>query len=209
MSQIQKQIRKLARSPQWCSLNPLVALLALQLGAAAFAQQTALELDPARTVVHFTLKTSLHTVHGTFQLKSGKVSFDPQTRKVSGLLVVDATSGDSGNSGRDSKMHKEILESQKYREITFAPLEVEGDVPPQGDSQVRVRGTFRIHGQDHEIVIPVAIHSAGAELTLDTDFSIPYLSWGLKNPSTFILRASDTVQLSIHASGHWTGDPAN
>jgi polyisoprenoid-binding protein YceI len=209
MSQIQKQIRKLARSPQWCSLNPLVALLALQLGAAAFAQQTALELEPARTVVHFTLKTSLHTVHGTFQLKSGKVSFDPQTRKVSGLLVVDATSGDSGNSGRDSKMHKEILESQKYREITFAPLEVEGDVPPQGDSQVRVRGTFRIHGQDHEIVIPVAIHSAGAELTLDTDFSIPYLSWGLKNPSTFILRASDTVQLSIHASGHWTGDPAN
>jgi len=209
MSQIQKQIRKLARSPQWCSLNPLVALLALQLGAAAFPQQTALELDPARTVVHFTLKTSLHTVHGTFQLKSGKVSFDPQTRKVSGLLVVDATSGDSGNSGRDSKMHKEILESQKYREITFAPLEVEGDVPPQGDSQVRVRGTFRIHGQDHEIVIPVAIHSAGAELTLDTDFSIPYLSWGLKNPSTFILRASDTVQLSIHASGHWTGDPAN
>ena len=209
MSEIQKQIRKPARSPLWYALNLCVALLALQFGIPALAQQTALELDPVRTVVHFTLKTSLHTVHGTFQLKSGKVSFDPQTRKVSGLLVVDATSGESGNSGRDSKMHREILESQKYPDITFAPLEVEGGVPPQGDSQVRVRGTFRIHGQDHEIVIPVAIHSAGAELTLDTDFSIPYLSWGLKNPSTFILRASDTVQFSIHASGHWAGDPAN
>jgi polyisoprenoid-binding protein YceI len=209
MSQIQKQIRKPARSSLWYSLNLSVALLALQLGASAFAQQTALELHPARTAVHFTLKTSLHTVHGTFQLKSGKVSFDPQTRKVSGLLVVDATSGESGNSGRDSKMHKEILESQKYPEITFAPLEVEGDVRQQGDSQAQVKGTFRIHGQDHEIVIPVAIHWAGAELTMDTDFSIPYLSWGLKNPSTFILRASDTVQLSIHAIGHWAGDPAN
>ena len=208
MSQIQKQIRK-ARSPLWYALNVCVAVLALQLGASAFAQQTALGLDPARTTVHFTLKTSLHTVHGTFQLKSGKVSFDPQTRKVSGLLVADATSGESGNSGRDSKMHKEILESQKYPEITFAPLEVDGDVPLQGDSQVRVRGTFRIHGQDHEIVIPVAIHSAGSGLTMDADFSIPYLSWGLKNPSTFILRASDTVQLSIHASGHWAGDPTN
>jgi hypothetical protein len=31
----------------------------------------------------------------------------------------------------------------------------------------------------------------------------------LKNPSTFILRASDMVQLSIHAIGHWAGDPAN
>jgi polyisoprenoid-binding protein YceI len=203
------RIRRSARSPRLYWLNVWVALLALQLGVPAFAQQTALQLDPARTAVHFTLKTSLHTVHGTFQLKSGKVSFDPQTKKVSGLLVADATSGESGNSGRDSKMHKEILESQKYPEITFAPLEVEGDVPPQGDSQVRVRGTFRIHGQDHVIVIPVAIHSAGGELTLDTDFSIPYLSWGLKNPSTFILRASDTVLLSIHASGHWAGDPAN
>jgi polyisoprenoid-binding protein YceI len=209
MSQVQKQIRKPARSAPRYLLNVCVALLALQLGAPAFAQQSALELDAARTVVHFTLKTSLHTVHGTFQLKSGQVSFDPQTKKVSGLLVVDATSGESGNSGRDSKMHKEILESHKYREITFAPLEVEGNVPPQGDSQVQVKGTFRIHGQDHEIVIPVAIHSAGSELILDTDFSVPYLSWGLKNPSTFILRASDTVQLSIHASGHWVGDPAN
>jgi polyisoprenoid-binding protein YceI len=203
------QIRKSARSPLWYALNVCVAVLALQLGVAAFTQQTALQLDPARAAVHFTLKTSLHTVHGTFQLKSGKVSFDPQTKKVSGLVVADATSGESGNSGRDSKMHKEILESQKYPEITFVPFEVEGDVQPQGDSQVRVRGTFRIHGQDHEIVIPVAIHSAGAELTMDTDFSIPYLSWGLKNPSTFILRASDMVQLSIHASGHWAGDPAN
>jgi polyisoprenoid-binding protein YceI len=184
-------------------------MLALQFGVPAFAQQSALELDPARTTVHFTLKTSLHTVHGTFQLKSGKVSFNPQTKKVSGLLVVDATSGESGNSGRDSKMHKEILESQKYREITFAPLEVEGDVHPLGDSQVQLKGTFRLHGQDHEIVIPVVLHAAGAELTLDTDFSVPYLSWGLKNPSTFILRASDTVQLSIHAGGHWAGDPAN
>ncbi len=203
------QIRKSARSRVWFSLNLCVALLALQLGVPAFAQQSALQLDPARTAVHFTLKTSLHTVHGTFQLKSGKVSFDPQTRKVSGLLVVDATSGESGNSGRDSKMHKEILESQKYPEITFAPLEVEGEVPPQGDSQLQVKGTFRIHGEDHVIVIPVALQLAGAELTLDTDFSIPYLSWGLKNPSTFILRASDTVQLSIHASGHRAGDPAN
>jgi hypothetical protein len=44
---------------------------------------------------------------------------------------------------------------------------------------------------------------------LDADFSIPYLSWGLKNPSTFILRASDTVQLNIHATGRWTEGAAN
>ena len=123
--------------------------------------------------------------------------------------MVDAPSGESENSGRDAKMHREILESQRYPEITFAPIEVEGSPAMQGDSQVRVKGTFRLHGQDHEIVIPVNMRISGSDLTLEANFSIPYISWGLKNPSTFILRASDTVQLSIHAAGEWMRVPAN
>lgn len=192
-----------------CSWTFSLALLALLLAIPAFAQRGALELDPARTDVHFTLKTSLHTVHGTFKLKSGNVSFDPQTRKASGLIVVDAVSGESENSGRDAKMHREILESRTYMEISFAPLEIDGDVPMQGDSQVQVKGTFHLHGQDHEITIPVSLRISGPDLILDTNFSIPYISWGLKNPSTFILRASDTVQVNIHAVGGWARAAAN
>ncbi len=105
-------------------------------------------------------------------------------------------------------MHREILESQKYPEISFIPDEVAGHVEMQGDSQVEVKGTFRLHGQDHEFVIPAAVHIAGSELTLDMSFSIPYIKWGLKNPSTFILRASDKVELSIHAIGQWTPQAA-
>ena len=191
------------------SLTVSVALLALQFVVPAFAQEGSLELDPARTAVHFTLKTSLHTVHGTFRLKSGNVTFDPLTKKASGLLVVDATSGESGNSGRDAKMHREILESQKYAEISFAPLEIEGSIPMQDDSQIQVKGTFRLHGQDHEMIIPVDVRISGQDLTLDANFSVPYISWGLKNPSTFILRASDTVQLSVHAVGAWARSAAN
>ena len=191
------------------SLTLSVALLALQFAIPAFAQQTTLELDPARTAVHFTLRTNLHTVHGTFRLKSGKVSFDPLTGKASGLLLVDAASGESGNGGRDAKMHKEVLESHTYPEITFAPLEVKGGIEMQGDSQVQVTGMFTLHGRDHEMVIPVDVRISGSELTLDANFGIPYISWGLKNPSTFILRASDTVQLSVHASGQLTRDVTN
>jgi polyisoprenoid-binding protein YceI len=208
MSRIPVSVPSVKKSRR-CVVSLFIALLALPLADPVFAQQAALDLDPARTAVHFTLKTSLHTVHGTFRLKRGTVSFNPQTRELSGFLVVDATSGESGNNGRDAKMHREILESQKYPEITFAPLQAEGEVQPQGVSQVQVRGTFRLHGQDHEIVIPVALRLAGSELTLDSDFSIPYLSWGLKNPSTFILRAGDTVQLNIHATGQWTAGAAN
>jgi polyisoprenoid-binding protein YceI len=190
-------------------LTASIMLLALQFAVPLRAQQGTLELDPARTAVHFTLKTSLHTVHGTFRLKSGKVSFDPTAGKLSGLIVIDATSGQSGNDGRDSKMHREILESQKYPEITFIPTEVQGPVKAEGDSKVQVKGMLRLHGDDHEIMIPVDVRISGSELTLDTNFSIPYIAWGLKNPSTFILRASDTVQLSIEAAGEWKQDSAN
>jgi polyisoprenoid-binding protein YceI len=187
-----------------------VVLAMLVLAAVpASAQQAALEIDPAQSTVHFTLGSSLHTVHGTFKLKSGKVALDPLTGKASGVIVIDAASGESGNDGRDAKMHREILESQKYPEISFSPLEIVGRVEMQGDSHVEVKGTFRLHGQDHELVIPVAVHSAGSDLTLELSFSVPYIKWGLKNPSTFILRASDTVQLSIHATGQWTQEATN
>jgi polyisoprenoid-binding protein YceI len=189
------------------SLIVFLALLSLQFAIPVFAQQAALELDPARTEIHFALKSSLHTVHGTFKLKSGKVSFDPQTGKLSGLIVVDATSGESGNGGRDSKMHREIIESKKYPEITFAPHEVEGTIPPEGDSRVQVKGTFGLHGQDHEIVVPADVRFSSSEVTLDANFAIPYIAWGLKNPSTFILRAADTVQVTIHGIGPLTRDP--
>jgi polyisoprenoid-binding protein YceI len=190
-------------------LTASIMLLALQFAVPLRAQQGALELDPARTAVHFTLKTSLHTVHGTFRLKNGKVNFDPAAGKLSGLIVFDATSGQSGNDGRDSKMHREILESQKYPEISFTPTEVQGPVKAEGDSRVQVKGALRLHGDDHEITIPVDVRISGSELSLDTNYSIPYIAWGLKNPSTFILRASDTVQLSIQAVGEWKQDSAN
>jgi polyisoprenoid-binding protein YceI len=184
----------------------LFVLLLELLAAPAFAQQKALELDPTQSAIHFTLKSSLHTVHGTFTLTSGKVSFDPATGKAAGLIVVSAASGESGNKGRDSRMHKEIIESRSYPEISFAPHDIEGHVEMQGDSQIAVKGDFRLLGQDHEIEIPVTLKSEGSAVTLNSEFSIPYIAWGLKNPSTFILRASDSVEVSVHAGGNWTAD---
>ncbi len=70
----------------------------------------------------------MHTVHGTFALKSGTVHFDPETGKASGEIVVYAPSGESGNNSRDKRMHKEILETAKYPDVVFRPTQVEGKV---------------------------------------------------------------------------------
>ena len=179
----------------------VLALLAILLASPPVAQETALELDPGQTQVSFTLGDVLHTVHGTFKLKRGILKFDPASGHAGGLVVVDATSGDSGSHARDHKMHKDILESEQYPEITFTPEKLQGQVLPQGDFNVQVLGTFTMHGESHPLTLVLRAHLTGQQLTADTYFTIPYVSWGLKNPSTLFLRVNDTVDIAVHVAG--------
>jgi polyisoprenoid-binding protein YceI len=149
--------------------------------------------------VQFTLAASLHTVHGNFKLKRGTIRFDPATGKIGGEAVVDATSGESGSEGRDRRMHAQILESARYPEIVFTPDRVEGAVAPQGASQVEVHGVFRIHGAAHEVTLPVEVQMADGRPTARIHFTIPYVKWGLKNPSTLFLRVGDKVDIDVIA----------
>ena len=74
------------------------------------AQQMQVDLDPARTTIEFTLPATLHTVHGSFKLKSGTIRFDTAIGVASGEIIADATSGNTGNKGRDKKMHAAVPE---------------------------------------------------------------------------------------------------
>lgn len=169
------------------------------------AQESVYTLDPAQTTVEFTLSSSLHTVHGTFKLKTGVIHFDPASGKAGGSIVVDALSGESGNDGRDKKMHQEILESPRFSEIVFAPASVAGKIAPQGTSQVAVSGLLKLHGQDHAMTLNFTVQPGPSGQTQATaQFSVPYVKWGLKSPSTFFLRASENVDVEIHASGQMT-----
>lgn len=180
----------------------VIACAAALLGVPALrAQGSSVRVDPSQTKIEFTLGSTLHTVHGTFALKSSSIRYDPASGSISGAIVVDATTGESGNTGRDQRMHREILESGKYPDIVFTPEQIKGTVAPSGTSHVEVSGKFRLHGQDHDFTLPIDVSAEGPKLRLSTHFVIPYIAWGLKNPSTFILRASDKVEVEIHATG--------
>jgi len=162
------------------------------------AQETVLQIDPSQTKVEFVLADVLHTVHGTFLLKRGNMRFDVATGKASGELVVDAASGDSGSGARDRNMHQNILESARYPEIVFRPDRVEGKVTLQGTSHVGLHGTFSIHGAAHEITLPAVVENDDGQYIAVIAFAVPYVQWGMKNPSTLFLRVSDKVEISIH-----------
>jgi polyisoprenoid-binding protein YceI len=176
-------------------------LAAMISAPAARAQETIFQMDPAQTKIMYSLGGTMHTVHGIFALKSSAIRFDPSTGKISGAIVVDAASGESGNSSRDGRMHREILESAKFPEIVFTPLQMTGLVATEGTSKVEVSGRFRLHGQDHDVTLPIEVKADGKTLLIKTHIDIPYVGWGLKNPSNFFLRVADKVAIDIEAGG--------
>jgi polyisoprenoid-binding protein YceI len=165
------------------------------------ASEIVLGVDPAQSKVHWTVDSTLHTVHGTFALKSGSLRFDPGTGRASGEIVVYATSGESGNKSRDARMHKDILQTAKYPEAVFRPTQLEGKVAASGPSDCKVHGIFSIHGMDHEMVVPVHAEFAGDHWKETSQFEVPYVSWGIKDPSNFLLKVKTTVIVELELSG--------
>lgn len=203
-------LRRLAK------IVPLFILLAFAPALASFAyQKTAtpsssdksasskiiFSVDPARSTSHWTLDTTLHLVHGTFAVKRGEVTIDPVTGNASGEIVVDATSGKTDNDSRDKKMHQEILETPRFPEIVFHVSRVEGLTIPPGKSQLKLNGAFTIHGASHDLVVPADIEFAGDQWKGTATFVVPYITWGIKNPSNFLLKASPTVDVTLELAG--------
>lgn len=198
----------------WKSARPVVIAIFALLAAASPAvaqkqmpQKQVFTVNPAQSKVDFTLGDVLHTVHGTFALKPGSIEFDSATGAASGELVVDAGSGDSGNGARDRKMKKEILETQKFPDITFTARKITGNVASQGASQILVDGLMNLHGDSHPVTLAMEVNVKPGLASADTTFVVPYVKWGLKNPSTFLLKVSDKVDINVHAVGKL--NPAN
>ena len=180
------------------------ALAAAQPAAPPVTHELLLQLNPAGSGADISLTGNLHTVHGAFLLKRGAIHFEPATGRAGGEVVFDATSGKTGNGSRDNKMHKDVIESGRYPEIVFRPDHAGGVLAVSGASTLQVHGMFAIHGAEHEVTFPVEVSFAGSAWTAKASFQVPYVRWGMKNPSKLFLRVDDVVQVEFHASGSTT-----
>jgi polyisoprenoid-binding protein YceI len=189
---------------RWILQLAFFLLLTELLAAQSPAREIQLQIDPARSGAGITLTGNFHTVEGSFALKHGFIRYDPATGRASGEVVFDATSGKTGSDGRDNKMHKDVIESARFPEISFRPDHAEGKLARSGDSTLRVHGVFSIHGTEHEITVPVAVHLDGGAWSAQTSFQIPYANWGMKNPSVLFLRVASFVDVQFHAAGNAT-----
>ena len=176
-------------------------IIILTMLACAARAQAVFDVDASQSYAGFTLGATGHTVHGKFNVKSGSIRFDPATGAASGEIVVDATSGDSGSGARDKRMHQNVLESKTFPEISFVPAKVRGTVTASGESKVEIDGTFTIHGDSHPLTASAVVTASGERLQAKVHFVVPYVSWGMKNPSNFLLKVGETVDIDLEATG--------
>ena len=182
-------------------LLPLVLMGLLAPWVAARAGEHRLQLDPGRTEIDFELGATMHTVRGTATLVEGWIEFPAGGGPVSGRMVVSAPSTSTAHEGRDRKMHAKVLESERFPDIVFRPETVRGVVALEGESRVLVDGLFEIHGGEYPLTIEAMIRVEGDDLETTLEFEVPYVAWGLKNPSNLLLRVSKVVLVRVHGFG--------
>lgn len=178
-----------------------VFTLAAILVPAALAQHQTFVVNPDASDVKMTLKTTHELVNGTFHVQSGSIEFDSTTPKLSGSVVVLAGSGKTGNGSRDKKMNKDVLKVEQYATVSFEPKTYTGAVASSGDSTIQVSGIFTLLGTPHEITVPMVVHLDGASTTAKAHFVVPYVQWGLKNPSFMIWKAENDVAIDLNLVG--------
>lgn len=179
-------------------------LFAVPAPAQPAARGAAFDLDPQATHVRFTLGATMHTVHGTIRVRRGSLHLDPATGAASGEIVLDAASAETGNGSRDKDMHDKVLESGKYREIVWKIDRAEGFPRNAGKTaRVTLSGSLAIHGASHPLSVPAEVTLAGDRgVKASAVLKIPYVAWGMWDPSSFVLRVDKEVAVEVQAVGH-------
>ena len=199
--------------PAGTMIRRLVTILALLTAAVvaphpAAAAERAVAVDPAASTITFTLDTTFHEVHGTMPMSGGTIRFDPATGVAAGTIRADAHGAQTGNDRRDKTMHAEVLESERFPAIEFRVTKVEGTLVDPGHSALRLVGVLNLHGADHPMTLEASVDSAGGVVRGEMHFPIPYVEWGMHDPSFLVVRAAKTVDVTVHVEGRWVESAA-
>jgi polyisoprenoid-binding protein YceI len=94
-------------------------------------------------------------------------------------------------------MHDNVLASNRFPDAVFSPDRMNGRLAPSGQSQVEVHGSLRIHGEEHEMTVPVRVNAENDQVTAKAKFAVPYVAWGMKDPSNLVLHVDKNVEVEV------------
>ena len=161
--------------------------------AAAWAQGSEWQIDPAHTTVAFTVRhMGISNVHGRFTKVSGSaVVNDNDPSKDSVNATIDATSIDTGVEMRDNDLKSaNYFDVAQFPTITFKSK----SVSKSGDGKLKIVGDLSIHGVTKEVTLDVDGPSAPAKmgpnlkrgLSATTSVNRKDFGVGAKTPSAMV-----------------------
>ncbi len=192
------------------SSAPRVLLAGLALVATTATAQTtpesntirtvSIHLDPAKTEITFAAGT-IRRIHGSFALKQGVVALDTASGVAQGEILADAESEKGNSKSMDKKIRDEVLQVSTFPGISFHPEKVSGTLPAaDGETHLKLQGSFTIHGTDHPLDVDVDAVRQGGDILLKSSFDVPYVQWGMKDVSTFLMRDRN-VRITVISHG--------
>jgi polyisoprenoid-binding protein YceI len=133
-------------------------------------------LDPARTSVVFHTKAMwVLRVKGTLTAAEGH-GIVGEDGGVSGAVVLDAASLETGNKKRDQHLSTDdFFEVEKYPTITF----VASGARPSGDGKVEVTGTLTIRDQTRPLTVVADVDAGDASATVAAELDLDRSEWGV------------------------------
>jgi polyisoprenoid-binding protein YceI len=189
-------------------LAALCAALAQPAARGARAETGALAFAPADTRIRFEVDSTLHRVVGSARLSRGELRFDTETGSASGSIAVDARSADTDNDLRDAALHGDVLESERYPEIVFLAERIALVRSAEDRGEVELTGRLRIHGGEHPLRIGAQVERDGDAVRLRGSFRIPYVAWGMRDKSNWLLRVAPEVEIWVDALASLRSGPA-
>lgn len=191
---------------RWRALAALSLALLLTSPAAAAGTLT-LRLDPDASSLGFVLDATLHKVEGHLGTASGAVAFDPVSGEATGEVVIDLTAARTGNERRDRKMHDKVLETDRHPVATYRVSRISFRGPlQQGPNDVQLRGELDLRGDSHPIEVLATAELRGDRVTATGFLDVPYVDWGLHDPSFFVLRVGKEVRVELSIAGTVEGE---
>ena len=88
-------------------------------------------------------------------------------------------------------------------------LQMLADYIKLGKATITVHGTVELTGRPHEIAVPVEVIVTGNAVAIRAEFELPYVAWGLEDPSKFLLKVDHFVTVAVAGAGTLSAGPGS
>ncbi len=179
----------------------LVAAVAALAPVGACSEELVLTLAPERTSAMFQVSATGFDIDGVLVMGPGEIRFDSATGAATGEITIDLRGTKTGSRLRDWAMHWRVLETERYPLAVFRLDRMLGTLARSGTSDLVLAGIVTMHGAAHAMVVPVRATVSGDTVSAEALFEIPYVRWGLRDPSLLFLRVAPAAVVSVTMVG--------